>query len=218
MKFIEEHNAVFITKSDIEDLYESNIIDSKTIVIRLWIASIFVGIFVILVFWLSYRIINPLIGVAGVVSPNGEVTLLSPKVRLDVTGEAAYKFATEAAIDLNTYFFIDYRETLKSHRRFFTPTAYEMYLKGTFDSGLFEDVLTNLLNVTASISNKNFINAADYFYRGNHVWVVRISLHLRTENKSGIDILSTKTMIFSMQEVDRDISKYGLLITNISEN
>jgi len=217
MKYFQAQNAVFISKEDIDYMYKNNIRDAEKISFRLWLASALVVVFVVLILWLSYRVLNPLIGVASVISPNGDVTRLNPRQNVTVTGEAAYKFAKEAAIELNTYFFIDYRNTLKTHKPLFTPKGYKAYLESTFNSGLFESVLNNLLNVTSSLSNKHFINATDYFSRGNHIWVVQVTLDLRTENKSGIDILSTKNIVLIMKEVDRNISKTGLLIMEISE-
>jgi len=217
MKYLEEHDAVLISKNDIEDMYNQNIEDSKKITFRLWWASALVLLFVVLVTCLSYRILNPLIGVAGVISPKGDVTQLSPNNNVDITGEAAYKFAKEAAIELNTYFFINYSEKLQSDEILFTSEGYDLYLGSTFESGLYTNVISNLLNVTSSISSKHFINAADFFRSGEHIWIVHVSLNLRTETKSGVDLLSDKRIVITMKEVDRNLSNKGLLIMEIIE-
>lgn len=205
----------YFTRTDIVELYNEALHLRRVIYIKFSIIAPSTILLIALTLLLTKDLMTPKVGDIGVYTPDGETSKLNSIINPSPTKENAFNYALAAAIEIRTFFFSTYFKDITKLEGLFTTEAYNDYLLSLNDSGMFNKVRAESLNVTAAESPRNTINAKFSIEGGKNYFYVRIRLILRIESLSGEDEFSTEELFFKLQEVDRGSSKYGLLISSL---
>ncbi|MBE0420531.1 DotI/IcmL/TraM family protein [Pseudoalteromonas nigrifaciens] len=203
------------SKDDIVSLYNESLALKRQIYIKLTLLVPVLIFLVALIGFFSNYLMTPKIGDIGAIAPDGETVELTPSINPSIRKEFAYEFAVNAAIDIRTFFFLTYYKDITNLEHLFTPRAYNEYLLALEESGIFKRVKAESLNVTAALSPKSNVNAAFNIIDGERLFFVRIDINIRIENLSGDDDFAAESLFFTLAEVDRGKSKYGLRIKSL---
>lgn len=210
-------NISFLTRLDIEKMYQANIQLRKNVKRKLWNIVVLSTVYSILMATMSVDVLIPRIGSIGAYKPDGEVVLLSPQVNPSVTVRHAYNYAVDVAQDIRTYRFLTYVDSIFASEKYFSAQGFEQYLLDLESSGHLARVMNNKENRISVVSSNQRIWASRAIEGSYAYWYVPVKLLTRIERLNGQDVVITEDFEIKLKEVPRDVSQHGLLIEYIRD-